>query len=131
MIERFETPNSRICLQIRLATLLHSLTFFLDFLTVPMSAPQIPNLNTLRRGGLRRRGRGTALGSTRNDVARKANNDEIIRNTDNDAATSRLSAVEAGYLDDPFAKLLSGNEEVSRRLPLMNRGEGPPTTLPL
>ncbi|RMZ76418.1 hypothetical protein DV737_g4790, partial [Chaetothyriales sp. CBS 132003] len=33
-----------------------------------------------------------------------------------------VSAVDAGYLDDPFAKLLSGTGEVARRLPLMNRG---------
>ena len=48
--------------------------------------------------------------------------DQIVRNTDNDAATSRLSAVEAGYLEDPFARLLTSGEEVTRRLPLMNRG---------
>ena len=87
-----------------------------------MSVPQIPNLNSLRRGGLRSRGRGGASGNVQ-DGPRSVNKDDIIRNTDNDAATSRLSAVEAGYLDDPFAKLLSGPEDVARRLPLMNRGE--------
>ena len=87
-----------------------------------MSAPRIPNLNTLRRGGQRGRGRGGAPNNDQYVGTRQVNKDEIIRNTDNDAATSRLSAVEAGYLDDPFAKLLGGNEEVTRRLPLMNRG---------
>lgn len=48
--------------------------------------------------------------------------DRIVQNTDNDAATSRLSAVESGYLDDPFARLLTHSENVDRRLPLMNRG---------
>ncbi len=90
-----------------------------------MSAPQIPNLNTFRKGAGPRggRGRGSApgvAGSGREiDPARK---DAIIRSTDHDAATSRLSAVEAGYLDDPFAKLLTQGGNVDRRLPLMNRG---------
>ena len=47
--------------------------------------------------------------------------DEVIQKTDNDAATSRLSAVETGYLDDPFARLLTPGQH-ARRLPLMNRG---------
>jgi [phosphatase 2A protein]-leucine-carboxy methyltransferase len=85
-----------------------------------MSAPQIPNLNTLRRGGLRSRGRGGGVGQ---DGRPRKDYDEIIQNTDNDAATSRLSAVEAGYLTDPFAKLLSTQDETPRRLPLMNRGK--------
>ncbi|RMD40394.1 hypothetical protein DV735_g4712, partial [Chaetothyriales sp. CBS 134920] len=53
---------------------------------------------------------------------RQPSSDEIICATDNDATTSRVSAVDAGYLDDPFAKLLSGVGDVARRLPLMNRG---------
>jgi [phosphatase 2A protein]-leucine-carboxy methyltransferase len=91
-----------------------------------MAAPQIPNLNSLRRGGLRGRGRGSGTqegwrpGESR--PGQRQNTDEIIRNTDNDAATSRLSAVDAGYLDDPFARLLSMEDDIPRRLPLMNRG---------
>jgi len=88
-----------------------------------MSAPQIPNLNTLRRGGprLRARGRGdlqSADGASRPNV----NKDEIIQKTDFDAATSRTSAVGTGYLDDLFASGLTAGEPVVRRLPLMNRG---------
>lgn len=82
-----------------------------------MSAPAIPNLNSLRRG------RGGARGgfSGRSNVPDK---DAIIRSTDNDASSSRMSAVEAGYLDDPFAKhLCDGTWQ--RRLPLMNRGKSP------
>lgn len=91
-----------------------------------MSAPVIPNLNTLRRGGGRNRGRGrgAAFGEA-GETSHETNlnwKDRIVQNTDNDAATSRLSAVEAGYLEDPFAKLLTHNEAVDRRLPLMNRG---------
>lgn len=78
-----------------------------------MSASTIPNLNTLRRG--RGRGRGGIVGSDRKSK------DEIVQATDSDAAGSRLSAVDAGYLEDPFAKLLTPSE-VQRRLPLMNRG---------
>ncbi|RMZ77939.1 hypothetical protein DV738_g4101, partial [Chaetothyriales sp. CBS 135597] len=87
-----------------------------------MAAAQIPNLNTLRRGGLRGRGQGGGLRPPPGARGRRQpNSDEIICATDNDATTSRVSAVEAGYLDDPFAKLLSGVGEVARRLPLMNR----------
>lgn len=90
-----------------------------------MSVPQIPNLNSLRRGGLRGRGRGS--GEHAHGGARRppVDHDQIVRNTDNDATTSRLSAVEAGYLQDPFARLLTMGEGVQRRLPLMNRGEQP------
>ena len=89
-----------------------------------MSAPQIPNLASLRRGKLKPRGLGSGTQEdwTPDQTSQKQHKDDIIRNTDNDAATSRLSAVEAGYLDDPFAKFLSTGEKVSRRLPLMNRG---------
>ncbi|KAI1628292.1 S-adenosyl-L-methionine-dependent methyltransferase [Exophiala viscosa] len=94
-----------------------------------MSAPSIPNLNTLRSGGLRGRGRGrggAAAGPPGSQ--RTALHDEVVQNTDNDAATSRLSAVNAGYLEDPFAGLLTLGDAVSRRLPLMNRGTYARTT---
>ena len=77
------------------------------------------------------------MSSATNSSARIANPpcqadvyDRIIRATDNDAATSRLSAVDAGYLDDPFAHLLydTSSKEISRRLPLMNRGTYARTT---
>ncbi|KEF60493.1 uncharacterized protein A1O9_02054 [Exophiala aquamarina CBS 119918] len=85
-----------------------------------MSAPHIPNLNSLRRGP---RGRGRGLGDRPGGVSHKhVDHDQVVRNTDNDAATSRLSAVEAGYLEDPFARLLAPGDGVQRRLPLMNRG---------
>jgi len=91
-----------------------------------MSAPQIPNLSSLRRGGLRGRGRGRGgLSSDAGRGRQSTSKDEVIQRTDQDAATSRLSAVEAGYLDDPFAKLLAPGSGVSRRLPLMNRGAPP------
>ncbi|KIW23959.1 hypothetical protein, variant [Cladophialophora immunda] len=92
-----------------------------------MSAPAIPNLNSLRRGGQRGRGRsradhaahvGAGHGSSRNQL----HHDEIVQSTDNDAATSRQSAVDAGYLEDPFSALLHTGGPVTRRLPLMNRG---------
>ncbi|KIW19471.1 hypothetical protein PV08_00043 [Exophiala spinifera] len=55
-------------------------------------------------------------------TAKEIQHDAIVQNTDHDAATSRLSAVDAGYLEDPFAHLIGPSEGVSRRLPLMNRG---------
>lgn len=79
-----------------------------------MPTQSIPNLNTLRRG----------RGVTRGGLLSRANQgdkDATIRATDDDAASSRMSAVEAGYLNDPFAKHLAP-ENWQRRLPLMNRG---------
>lgn len=89
-----------------------------------MSHTTIPNLNTLRRG---QRGRGRGRGhpaahSGGEGHSGRQRQDDIVQSTDNDAATSRLSAVEAGYLEDPFARLLHSDEQVPRRLPLMNRG---------
>lgn len=104
-----------------------------------MSAPQIPNLSTLLRGrggagrGTRLRGRGTPAdhatgGSQHGRIPAK---DKVIQQTDNDASVSRLSAVELGYLDDPFARILSGDGGgagpgpgmgAGRRYPIINRG---------
>jgi [phosphatase 2A protein]-leucine-carboxy methyltransferase len=107
-----------------------------------MSAPSIPNLNSLRRGGPRlrgsNRGRGDSIAPSSghtstghriaNPPSHAAIQDRIIRATDNDAATSRLSAVAAGYLDDPFAALLYAEAQPAKRLPLMNRGSYVRTT---
>lgn len=98
----------------------------------PLNPPKIPNLLSLRKGA-----RGSARGgpftnntsnapfasnssSPRTPVRDK---DRIVRDTDCDAANSRVSAVEAGYLGDVFARGMSGIEGGVRRLPLMNRGE--------
>lgn len=49
--------------------------------------------------------------------------DRIVQQTDVDALLSRCSAVEAGYLNDPFALLFVEKEEnKARRYPLINRG---------
>ena len=86
-----------------------------------MAAPSIPNLNSLRTG--RGRGRGRGLGpSDRESNVNKEQNDRIIQQTDQDASVSRMSAVNAGYLDDPFARLFVSSESQSR-LPIINRGE--------
>ena len=53
---------------------------------------------------------------------RQVDRDAVVQNTDNDAATSRQSAVNAGYLEDPFSLLMGTAHPVTRRLPLMNRG---------
>lgn len=100
-----------------------------------MSANQIPNLNTLRRGGgglrSRLRGRGgPGSASLLEDQSHSRQNtaaakDKIIQGTDNDASVSRLSAVELGYLDDVFARVLTVGVggPGSRRFPIINRGE--------
>ncbi|GAD98073.1 RING zinc finger protein [Paecilomyces variotii No. 5] len=92
-----------------------------------MSAPQIPNLNTLRRGGGRGgrlRGRGGGLTGDQHGTGSGAVSakDRVVQNTDNDASVSRLSAVELGYLEDPFAKALTAPGAGARRFPIINRG---------
>lgn len=86
-----------------------------------MAAPQIPNLNSLRTG--RSRGRGS--GRTGEDAPRNrpSGKDRVVQGTDNDANVSRLSAVELGYLDDPYAAALTHPGTVTRRLPIINRGK--------
>lgn len=94
-----------------------------------MNAPQIPNLLSLRsaRGGrtANRRGGSTAAQAT---TTRNEAHDRIIQQTDDDAAGSRLSAVETGYLEDAFADAFWEGEgdgearEKPRRMPIINRG---------
>ncbi|KAH8804674.1 S-adenosyl-L-methionine-dependent methyltransferase [Xylogone sp. PMI_703] len=85
-----------------------------------MSAPQIPNLLSLR--GSRGRGRGRARGGhPANSLRSATQTDETIQGTDTDAAVSRLSAVNLGYLEDRYANhFVSGPP--TRRLPIINRG---------
>ncbi|KAG0269017.1 hypothetical protein DFQ27_005123 [Actinomortierella ambigua] len=46
--------------------------------------------------------------------------DDVIKGTDDDATVSRLSAVDLGYLDDPYVKHFV--KRASRRPPIINRG---------
>ncbi|KAI9663318.1 MAG: carboxy methyl transferase for protein phosphatase 2A [Alyxoria varia] len=123
-----------------------------------MSAPQIPNLLDSLRASRSSRGRG---GPTTRDrpssfqrpsfqppstttTTSKPTGDAIIQRTDDDAAGSRLSAVQAGYLEDDFAwAFMPGGDASSssssrsgtvngggggvrmpapRRMPVINRG---------
>ncbi len=88
-----------------------------------MAAPQIPNLSTLRnaRGSSRGRGRGQGVPFGLSSEEERGANDRIVQQTDQDASVSRLSAVEAGYLDDPLAKYFVSGEG-QRRFPIINRG---------
>ncbi|KAF2134889.1 leucine carboxyl methyltransferase [Dothidotthia symphoricarpi CBS 119687] len=88
------------------------------------SSSEIPNLKTLltaRSGGPSRgRGRGRGgLGSSREE--QEQIRDNAVKGTDQDAAGSRVSCVELGYLHDPYAKLFA-TQPATRRLPLLNRG---------
>ncbi|KAF2196069.1 leucine carboxyl methyltransferase 1 [Delitschia confertaspora ATCC 74209] len=89
-----------------------------------MSAPNIPNLKTLlgtRRGGSGRgRGRGRGLPESP-QASSEAVRDEAVRGTDQDAAGSRVSCVQLGYLHDPYASCFA-TQQSTRRLPLLNRG---------
>ncbi|KAF2807771.1 leucine carboxyl methyltransferase [Mytilinidion resinicola] len=87
-----------------------------------MAAPEIPNLKSLlaqRRGGLHARGRGPRAPISHETS--EAAKDDAVKGTDQDAAGSRVSCVELGYLDDPYAKVFAAQQTV-RRLPLLNRG---------
>lgn len=95
-----------------------------------MSASQIPNLNTLRRGGGRGRTRGRG-GHPASGLESSASKDKIVQQTDNDASVSRLSAVELSYLHDPFARALADSgTEGARRYPIINRGINPSGWIP-
>jgi [phosphatase 2A protein]-leucine-carboxy methyltransferase len=93
-----------------------------------MAAPQIPNLlanrtNTPGRFMVRNRGgRGGSHGEVDEDPeVVKARKDKIVQGTDTDANISRMSAVNAGYLHDPFAKEFA-TSSTQRRFPIINRG---------
>ncbi|RDW91926.1 hypothetical protein BP5796_01320 [Coleophoma crateriformis] len=98
-----------------------------------MSAPHIPNLLSMSRGGggLRgRRGRGgprlPPAAEGHSDASSRFH-DKAIQGTDSDAAVSRYSAVSLGYLDDQFAQYFV-NGQATRRLPIINRGTYTRTT---
>ncbi|KAI9741422.1 MAG: Transcription initiation protein spt3 [Claussenomyces sp. TS43310] len=93
-----------------------------------MSASQIPDLRTLLggsrgRGGprLRGRGQGGAMAPPQIEKETAFRQDRLIQQTDVDAAVSRVSAVKAGYLHDPFAQEFMIDEPV-KRFPIINRG---------
>ncbi|KAG6020398.1 hypothetical protein E4U41_002861 [Claviceps citrina] len=87
------------------------------------AAPSIPNLLGLRGGGRGRgNGRGGRAGRPGGPAASPSvSPDEAVRGTDTDAAVSRLSAVDLGYLDDAYARLFVAGPP-TRRLPVINRG---------
>ena len=83
-----------------------------------MAAPEIPDLRTL----LPSRGRGRGAHSSGGQSRKPKSADAIIQETDYDARDSHLSAVEAGYLMDPFARAFVKGH-VPRRVPILNRGK--------
>lgn len=85
-----------------------------------MAAPSIPNLLTMRGGG-HGQGRGGRGGRRGGAGGAGISGDTIIQGTDIDAAMSRLSAVDLGYLEDPYARAFVAGPP-TRRLPIINRG---------
>lgn len=89
-----------------------------------MSGNPIPNLLSLRgaRGGRVGRGRGRGPGGGPSSSG--PTHDQTIQGTDDDAAGSRLSAVNVGYLADSYAHFFVDNINgpPPRRLPIINRG---------
>lgn len=72
------------------------------------------------RGG--RGGRGQGRGAL---AASAISHEAAIQGTDTDAAVSRLSAVDVGYLEDPYARYFVQSPDgpaSARRLPIINRG---------
>lgn len=96
-----------------------------------MAAAHIPNLLTSRLPRLPGRGRahGRWGGGLSNEEEEEEENpeitnarkDKIVQGTDVDANVSRMSAVEVGYLHDPYAKLFA-TPGGQRRFPIINRG---------
>ncbi|MCJ1287936.1 carboxy methyl transferase for protein phosphatase 2A [Xylographa opegraphella] len=92
-----------------------------------MAAAHIPNLLTSRNARPQGRGRGRNSRELDNDEreeeleSSRARKDKIVQGTDNDANVSRMSAVEVGYLHDPYAKLFATVGQ-QRRFPIINRG---------
>ena len=92
----------------------------------------IPNLNTLRTGrrGPRLRGRRGGVnslegshGSGSDEAELHAARDKVIQQTDQDASSSRMSAVAAGYLEDEFTvSFFPVGQEIPKRYPIINRG---------
>ncbi|RWA05825.1 hypothetical protein EKO27_g9284 [Xylaria grammica] len=102
-----------------------------------MPAPSIPNLLTLRgsRGGSGARGRARGRGGTRSSgttsTTSMPSHDATIQSTDTDAAVSRMSAVDLGYLEDQYAQFFVQAPAMGaavRRLPIINRGTYTRTT---
>ena len=92
-----------------------------------MAAAHIPTILTSRNARPLGRGHGRGNHGLNDNEgeddpeAAGARKDKIVQGTDNDANVSRMSAVEVGYLHDPYAKLFAaaGNQ---RRFPIINRG---------
>ena len=92
------------------------------------SIPNLNSLRTTRRGPRLRGGRGGRAvpendNGYDNEEAASQARDKTVQQTDNDASSSRLSAVSLGYLNDEFAKELSGQDAPPpKRYPIINRG---------
>ncbi|KAI8964377.1 LCM-domain-containing protein [Daldinia sp. FL1419] len=94
-----------------------------------MSAPSIPNLLSLRGSREGHRGRGRGRGRGGHSHSTNLSHDATIQGTDTDAAVSRMSAVDLGYLHDPFAQyFVQSPGGIVRRLPIINRGTYTRTT---
>lgn len=86
------------------------------------SNPKLAALTESLRAARDARG-GRARGHARHGAGVAAPScDEIVQQTDEDAAGSRLSAVQQGYLHDHFTHFFAKTQAAIRRQPIINRG---------
>ncbi|CZT14563.1 related to Leucine carboxyl methyltransferase 1 [Ramularia collo-cygni] len=88
------------------------------------SIPPLSSFRSARRGPRLRGGRSAPRsGEILSEEELEKSRDTIIQQTDNDATSSRMSAVALGYLDDQYAKaFFPQGQEVPKRYPIINRG---------
>lgn len=88
------------------------------------SIPPLSTFRSARRGPRLRGGRSnTGNGEILSEEDLEKSRDRVIQQTDNDATSSRMSAVSLGYLNDQYAKaFFPQGQEVPKRYPIINRG---------
>lgn len=113
-------PHVQACMDQTLQAIFLPLHIAIYHSVAEMSASSIPNLFSMRGG---RGGRGGFRSRRGGPSTSEAHHESTIQGTDTDAAVSRLSAVDTGYLHDVYAAFfVSRVDGPQRRFPIINRG---------